>query len=345
MATGAWYGNSTFNLNTHSTVRLVTAASSKADQVTLTLCSSPLVKGGTIKNPFQVGHYVVIKDVATWANSTTNSSGGDVFYFVKARTDTSITVGRPGTPGGKSLTTLSLNARVKRVDAEGANVSETRELGSLFGWDTDLKATATMCAMQVRTKDILNQFWSNKEIARNYARNYANTLGNWNNYGPQGGYNQTKIVNATMCILYGSSRWNRNCVDGLTGSCRSYTEFTAQELDNKPLGLWQINPTAVTDLAAWNVPPSQLQNLSDLTLTFLSAEYNTRAALWLMWRRIVEGSAPSNEFSATTSNPFRWMPKAQWDPATSKWVDANVRTCWGSNCANCPPYGSTSCNQ
>lgn len=361
MATGVFYGDTKFDFQSRSTRRMVSSATTPkgGGYVTLTLVSPSNTVTSTLpSNPFKVGDYVSVNNVANFANSdwVTNR----YLFQITSTTNSTITYARTLTNGGLTATP-GLNAVVeKRLPglSWGAPIPEARKLSTMFGWNTDLGSTSTMCTMQNRLRDILTKFWSNPEVIRAYNKNYNAYKSSWTTYGPQGGHNVTKFVNATMCIVYGSCRWNKACVGGLDGVCSAASGYTLSQLDSKNLGLWQLNPSNVVGSAAWNIEPSALPGgAGDLDRTWLNAEYSTRAALWVMWRRLFWETSPtvtedatsgtiiySSEFTDEQKNPFRWLNKAQWNPSTLKWSDSFVQTCWGSGCSKCPPYGSTTCN-
>lgn len=279
MANGAYYGNSNFDFTADWTKRRVTAVVSKTNIISITTVSAtPTVN---------VGDWIKVENCGTWANGT---------WKVASKSSLTLNLTCSGLVSGRSFTP-TLDSKIFRVTSGGGDISETRKLSTMFLYNTDLKATTTMCATQVRVRDALTQFWSNAEVVQEYKTKYRDNNASWPDYGPSGGYGKDKIINAFMCTVYAESTWNP----------------TALNSSSNARGLWQITPKS----ASWYP--------TDLNLLY-NPEYNTRAALWLMWERLFTYD------SGAGCNPFR-----PWEGSKSS--NSKYSSCYSKN----PPYGTKTC--
>lgn len=281
MANGVYYDNSIFNFDTDWTKRRVTAVTSKTNIISITTVSA--------MSTVNVGDWIKVENCGTWANGT---------WKVASKSNLTVNLVCSGLVSGRNFTP-TLDSKVFRVTSGGADILENRKLSSMFLYNTDLKATTTMCATQVRVKDILSQFWSNAEVVQEYKVKYRDNNATWPNYGPTGGYGKDKIINAFMCTVYAESTWNPSSIN---------TESDAR-------GLWQITPKE----APWYPTVTNLNLLNN-------SEYNTRAALWLMWQRLFTYD------SGAGCNPFR-----PWEG--SRTTNSKYSSCYSKN----PPYGTKTC--
>lgn len=350
-----------FNMKAARTTRLITGAYAPlADTLRLYTVSD-------VSNAIKTGDEVMVAGSGLPWVDTPGGMLSNTGHKVIGTSTTSITITRPVVKDKKNLTLALPSYLVKNYDkgtdtrvvgSVGYSEStqafgETRPLGTMFTWDTTLGSSTYMCADQRRAKKMLDQFWSNAEVQRNYKLSKFLYQSNWSDYGPQGDFAKDKWVNATMCIIHGSSRWNKGCVTGGTTACEQYTAFTKTDLDDLEGGLFQIVPRyhkgyagylgGFGDNPLWSQQlPSEMDD-ADLPLSWFNSEFAIRAGIWMMWRRIVRGSFRDDPTGAT-ANPFRWMPAAQW--SGTAWTNTATQNCWGSGCSGCGStraYGTKNC--
>lgn len=209
--------------------------------------------------------------------------------------------------------TSSTSSKVfKKVS--GADVEERRRL-RLFNYDYNLTAGGGMCATQRRVKKILEDVYGDPEWVIEYKTMYNSTA--WAGFGDGAAaqsYNLNDIVSGFMCTIYQESTWIASNV-GTSG-------------DKTYRGLWQIDEK--TEAPWWPTDTSLL----------LDPEYNTRAAIWIMFDRLFTypDGAQANPF-----NPFygsRYTAKN--DDGTYKCV--KYRSCWDNyKLKKVPPYGTSNC--
>lgn len=321
-----YYGDPRFDITLPTTERQVKAVTSGKGTITVSLMSGmPTAR---------VGDMIKLDNCGPWASGT--------WQLVSKGTST-LVVAKPGIGSGKSLTTYLQATATRWTAADGSTqtpgeIEETRRLSTMLKWnDGTVKPTTKMCAMQLRVRDILTQFWGNAEIQRKYNANYKLNSSEWTEFGIQGGFGSSKFVNSTMCIAHGSCRWNKFLInaidkDGVSQAGTVYNGEGPEDVldpDEFSIGLWQIFPENHQSAPWYTEDYSK----------FIDAEYNTRAMLWMMFKKIFEADV------ARQQNPFIVLPASAWDSATNTFVNTYTKACWGNGCATCPPYGSPTCNQ
>lgn len=321
-----YYGDPRFDVTLPSTERQVKAVTSSKGLINVSLMSGmPTAR---------VGDMIKLDNCGPWASGT---------YPLVSKGTSTLVLSKPGLASGKSFTTYLQAVAIRWTAVDGSTqtpgeIEETRKLSTMLKWnDGTVTPTTTMCSMQIRVKDILTQFWSNPEIVRKYQANYNLNSSYWTDFGVQGGYGSTKFINSTMCIAHGSSRWNKYLInaidkDGVSQAGSVFANQTPEDVldpDEFSIGLWQIFPEN-HQAAPWYT--------TDYS-KFIDAEYNTRAMLWMMFKRIFKYD------SAAAQNPFRAVPASAWNPVTKAFINTYTKACWGSGCSKCPPYGSATCNQ
>lgn len=278
MATGLYYKKTYFNLSLEWTKRRIVTVVPYDTYVQITIPKS-LMNGDAVNAmPLPVSTTSspkfawIVESGQTWLNGwwrVTYNSGTTIRLDKKSTGETYVK---------KSGFTPNVKAAIFRVDGYNNenSPSEVRKV-SWVPFDTALGVATTpypMCAKQNQVYTFLKTFYNDPEVRREYDAKYEPNASYWDdsNYGPDGGWESAKILRGFMCTVHAESSWNAN---------------KKNESDYR--GLWQISPD-FTGTSWW--PTNQSLSVEP---TLYNIEYNSRAALWLMARRLFKFSASGTE--------------------------------------------------
>lgn len=306
MANNQWQNNGKFNITIPFTQRKLISVRSEKNTIVITTVnsfpSSVIAKTGTTS-----GSYINLYNCGAWAN------GGP--YEVVSRATNVLKLRKQGLPAGRTFAATPISQAKVSNNSGGEDFPETRNT-AFSSWNESLGATSTLCAVQAKVNDILNKFWSDSEVVRQFQARFItkdNSTNNWSLYGPFNvndtstsyGFSKPRILNAYLCTVFAESTWNKNATND------SYH------------GLFQIG---TKEDAGWS-DGDFLNNIYD-------PEFNTRCAIWLMYWRLFR------QTDNKLSNPFR-----DWEG--SKSTNTNYMNCCkaAKTCSSCKKFAAlANCN-
>lgn len=204
-----------------------------------------------------------------------------------------INTGLRNTPGA--------TAKRANLGGDGAGFPETTRFLSTLKWNTRLGAANGHCAQNRRVRDLINKFFTSTVVRAQYQARYAQYAGEWDGYGygPNGGVSAA-AVNAMMCVV--TQRSSDTClVNGVETGSAWNAQKVVEDGGYTKRGLWQISSAYGEGGFNLDWYPDGNPDL------LLNAEYNTRAALWLMYRRLFDP-----DYTGLQSKPFY-----EWEESTN----------------------------
>lgn len=227
--------------------------------------------------------------------------------------------------GNSSITNAQLAGYALKVsNTSGSDISPNERIKlSAISWNSksDTMTPYILCGKQNSVMDMLNQFWGDPVIKREYKfkkQQYGSTWINDINKHPNiSGDNTTAMTELWMCVGRGEAT-NCGCWDRYSNNSNNY------------YGIWQINPTNFNG-SPWNI--------TDNTVYY---DWNvcTRAALWLMTERL---------FKQNWDTDVKHSPFFPWSAARTD--NAKFSACMSNNpsaahrfytSSNYAPYADTS---
>lgn len=320
---GEFYQNSAWTFNLGQTRRRITSITTGTGTITFNLVQSTI----NPKNPFQA-----TTSTQTRRLKITNVAGLNGIYPIAAVGTSSVTIKAPLELISSGPFNPTLQSMATFVTSTGGDIVEPRTLGNLkFKWN--LGSTSNMCAMQYQVYDILNQFWSDPEIVMEWKAKYAANTSSWdaekgpisNDFGGKL-FDINVMLKWWMCTVYSESNWKSTSYglgnDYLTKS-QTTSNYDSWPTSGLPCGLWQISARSA---ASWWKSSSETaaqfaskKDHNDVSKAF-SREYNTRAALWIMFQLLFN----------TDTKPF-----AYW--GSSNRTNEKQAACWSQNGSTTSP--------